>query len=280
MTGAGLEVGKGVLDLTGLSGFPLFLDGDGAPVYGPDVVVEERRARMLDDLAPVALEPASCHGSRAVAYYMDNGVYRRADAVRLAGLALRFEVTLIPARRLGREYVKTLGHVHSVDPQSGMTWPEICEVVVGTAHFLLQTLDPDGPSAGRAWLVEAKAGQKVILPPDLDHLTINPGPGPLLFTDVIALGVTADYERFRAARGAAYLEVEGAEGGTLVPNPAYRSVPPLERLLPREYPDLALSEGEPLYTAFVRTRGEKWAFLTDPRRFWGSFPDLASGYGS
>ena len=268
-----------MLDLGAVSGLALALGDEGKLVFGPDVVVEEHKERLLHALVPVALEPGACRGSAEVAYYMDNGVYRRLDAPLLAGLPFRYELTLIPDRPIGRECMKTFGHLHSPEPQSGITWAEVCEVVLGTAHFILQTLDPAGPQATKAFYVEARAGEKVIIPPDLDHCTINPGPGPLVFSDVIALGVSGNYERFRAAHGAAYLEV--VEGGQrrFIPNPAYRAVPPLVRLELSGYPELGLTAGEPLYTAFVCSRGRHWPFLTDPRRFWQAFPDLRAALG-
>ncbi len=263
-----------MLDLETLAGLPLSLDDVGQVVFGPDVVVEETKVRLFDELAPVAMTPEACRGNREVAYTMYNGVYRQGDAARLAGVPMRYELTLFPARRMGREFVKTLGHLHSSEPKSGIDYPEVCEVLAGTAHFLFQTLDVSGPSASAAFYVEARAGEKVIIPPGLDHLTINPGPGPLLFSDVVALGVTGIYDRFKAAHGAAYLEI--AENGQprFIPNPTYRTVPPLSRVALRDYPDLRLTRDDPLYTAFVDNRGEKWPFLTDPGQFWPAFPDL------
>jgi glucose-6-phosphate isomerase len=268
-----------MLDLRPLSGLPLALDDSGLLVLGPGVMVDEHKERLLDALTPVALDPEACRGSREVAYYMDNGVYHQDDADRLADLPLRYELTLIPPRRLGREFVKTFGHVHHPEPRSGMAWAEVCEVLVGTAHFLLHTLDLEGPGASKAFYVEATVGQKIVIPPDLDHLTINPGPEPLLFSDVIALGVTGDYDRYRATRGGAYLEVAESGQPRFIPNPSYREVAPLRKIELGDYPELGLAGDEPLYTAFVRTRGEKWPFLPDPSRFWATFPGLAEAIG-
>ncbi len=265
-----------MLDLSRIAGLPLSLNENGLLAFGPDVVVDEHKERSLGALAPVVLEPDVCRGSQEIAYYMYNGVYRRTDAARLAGLPLRYELTLIPPRRIGREFIKTFGHIHSLEPKSGLPWAEVCEVVLGTAHFLFQTLDPAGPSADRAFYVEAIAGQKIIIPPGVDHLTINPAPEPLLFSDVIALGVSGDYGRYRASRGAVYLEIDDGGKPCFIPNPAYRRVPPLRRLELRDYSTLALTTDEPLYTAFVRTRGENWGFLTDPSLFRSAFPDLTA----
>ncbi len=269
-----------MLDLTTIAGLPLGLDDAGQMVFGPDVVVDESKARLVDELVPVAMEPEACRGNREVAYYMANGVYRRGDAGRLADLPFRYELTLIPERRIGREYVKTFGHIHTPEPQSGLAWCEVCEVLVGTAHFIYQTLDPSEPGATLAYYVEARAGEKILVPPDLDHATINPGPGPLVFSDVVALGIGGNYDRFRATRGAAYYEVVDGGQPRFVANPAYRRVPPLRQVAVRDYPALDLTRDEPLYTAFLRGRAEKWGFLADPRLFASSFRDLAAEIGA
>jgi glucose-6-phosphate isomerase, archaeal len=257
------------------------LDETGQIIFEPEIVVNESKVRRLDELTPVALDPETCRGSQEIAYYMYNGVYLQSDAPRLAGVPMRYELTLIPAHRLNREFVKTCGHLHTTEPASGLTYAEIYEVLVGTAHFFFQTLDLAGPDATQALYVEAQAGDKVIIPPGFDHLTINPGPGPLLFSDVISLEARGIYERYRASRGAAYLEVAGpAEPAHFIPNPAYRAVPSLRQVTPGDYPALHLTRHEPLYTAFVQTQGEAWMFLTDPGRFQSTFPDLAAEFGT
>jgi glucose-6-phosphate isomerase len=261
-------------DLGALSGLPIALDDDGLMVFDESVVVDDHRVRLLDELTPVVMEPDRARGSREIAYFMDNGVYCRGDAERLAGVPMRYELTLMPPRTVGREYVKTFGHIHRPEPISGLEWTEVVEVLTGTAHFQLQTLDLTGPDADVVYLIEAGPGEKVLLPPGFDHCTINPGNEPLLFSDVIALGVSGDYSRFVAARGAAYLEVVGDDGPTMIPNPTYRNVAPIRDVSLRDYPALRLTSDTPLYTAFVETRGELWPFLTDPRLFYPAFPDL------
>jgi glucose-6-phosphate isomerase len=263
-----------MVDLERISGLAMALDDKGQMVLAPDIVVDEYKVRLLDELTNVALEPDVCRGSEEIAYYMYNGVYRQDDASQLDGVPMRYELTLIPPRRMGREFVKTFGHRHCPEPESGMDYAEVCEVLVGTAHFLFQTLDVEGPGASIAVYVEATAGQKVLLPPGFDHCTINPGPEPLLFSDVIALGASGIYDRFRAVRGAVYLEVAEDGGAQFIANPTYRDVPPMERIELKNYPDLHLTTDEPLYTAFVQSKGQDWSFLTDPRRFWPAFPDL------
>jgi glucose-6-phosphate isomerase, archaeal len=261
-------------DLAALSGLPVKMEASGQLSFGPDVVIAETGVRRLWELAPVALAADACRDRDDIVYYMYNGIHRVRDAERLRGVPLRYELTLIPPRRIGDEFVKTHGHIHNSEQESGLSYAEVCEVLVGTAHFVLQTLDPDEPSASVAYLVEVKPGEKIIIPPGYDHLTINPGDEPLLFSDVIALSVHGIYDRFRASRGAAYLEVAHDGQMAFEANPAYLSVPDLQRVKVHEYPAHNLTCDIPLYTALIEGQGRRWDFLVDPGRFWHSFPEL------
>ena len=263
------------MDLRTMSGLPLSIDAQGKLRVDSEVVVDEYRTRVLDELTAVYLDPQACRGQQ-VAYEMFNGVYARKDLPRLEGLAVRYELTLFPALLIGSEYVKTLGHIHLPESRSGIDNPEICEVVLGRAHFFFMKLNPDGTSASEAFFVEVSAGQKIIIPPGYDHLTINPGPGPMLFADVIALGVGGNYARMKAAGGAAYLEVEKNGSAAFIPNPRHVSHPPLHQLGVMEFPEIHLTAEQPLYTAFVESRAQDWEFLWRPELYRDQYPGLDS----
>ncbi len=253
------------LDLSEHAGLPIHLTPAPQLEFGAGVVVDEFKIRHFSELSAVYLD-LSVAGDEA-AYFMYNGVYREADAPLLAEAGLRYELTLFPDRRIGHEYVKTLGHLHAAEPQSGIDYPEICEVLHGVAHFFFQKFGAAPHTALEAFYVEVHSGEKIIIPPGYHHLTINPGPGPLLFSDVVAPGVSGLYEDFKQAGGAAYLEVEKAGGAQFVPNPRYSAAPPLARLRPRQFPDLNLSPAQPLYQALLERRGAGWEFLRQPAQF-------------
>jgi glucose-6-phosphate isomerase, archaeal len=261
------------MDMNATSGLPIQLDGSGKLHLDPDVIVDEYKTRVLDELTPVYLDQQACHGSQ-VAYEMFNGVYAGKHREILQGLPVRYELTLFPEMKVGPEYVKTLGHIHLPDLRSGIDHPEICEVITGRAHFFFMKLNPDGASAAEAFFVEVCAGEKIIIPPGYEHLTINPGPGPMLFSDVVSVQVGGNYERMKSARGAAYLEVERNGLPIFIPNPQYHSVPPLLRVEVRDFPALGLTSHKPLYSVFVETRGADWEFLWRPELYQAIFPDL------
>jgi glucose-6-phosphate isomerase len=77
-------------------------------------------------------------------------------------------------RNLGGEYVKTKGHHHPENP-AGTGYPELYEVLDGTAHFQLQTKALDD-----VVLIEVHKGDIIAIPPGYGHVTINPSPGQTL----------------------------------------------------------------------------------------------------
>lgn len=263
------------LDLHAISGLPLALDAQGKLVLSADVKVKEYRARTFAELTAVYLARTACSAD-TIAYEMFNDLYLNEDCEWVKKLPVRYELTLFPDLKIGPEYVKTLGHIHLKDPRSGIDHPEICEVLVGKAHFLFMKLDLEQRSASSAFYVEVTAGQKIIIPPGYDHLTINPGPGPMLFSDVVSREVGGNYDRMKAMGGAVYLEVDRHGMPEFIPNPSYTSHPPLQRFSPREFPELNLTKGEPLYTAFRRNQAREWDFLIWPERFAGQFPNLSA----
>lgn len=263
------------MDLSAISGLPMRLDQVGNLIFDSEVLVEEYRLRVFDELTPVYLDEQSCRGNQ-VAYEMFNGVNLQKDQDRVGGLPVRYELTLFPALKIGREYVKTLGHIHVPEIRSGIDHPEICEVLVGRAHFFFMKGNLDEASPDEAFFIEVRAGQKMIIPPGYDHLTINPGPGPMLFSDVVSRDVRGNYERMKAARGAVYLEVEENGVPAFIPNPHYRSYPLLQQKYTREFANLSLTIHKPLYSAFVETCAQDWEFLWRPELFHAEFPTVDS----
>ena len=62
-------------------------------------------------------------------YYMFREVYRKGE--------IRFDITLIKAMEIEDEFSKTYGHAHPKAIE-GMSYPEVYQVLLGEATFLLQ----------------------------------------------------------------------------------------------------------------------------------------------
>ena len=246
-------------DLSDRAGLGLALRR-GTAWLGSDVAVEEDRVRRLSELAPVLAEPVGRQGRR-VEYRMLNGVREAADT-NLRDLALRYELTVMGGRPIGSEAAKTFGHVHVRPPGAAFGYPEVVEVVHGEAGFLVQDLrqGPDGPLSTMAWLVRARPGDWVILPPELAHTTIDLGAGPLVFSDVIDRRAAGIYAGVAKAAGFAW---QVRRDGRLVRNPHYADVP---RLIEIDAADWSGPAAGVLYRIFRQDPGA-FAWLSDPAMF-------------
>lgn len=255
-------------DLSVRAGLPLTLSA-GRIRPGAGVVAEEDLVRRLADMRAVVADSVGRHGRR-IEYRMLNGVQRSEDA-QLADLPLRYELTAMHGRPVGWEAAKTLGHVHVCPPGVPVGYPEVVEVLHGVAGFLIQDLadGPDGAQSRRAWLVRAEPGDWVVLPPDLAHVTIDLGTGPLVFSDVIDRRARGIYAGVAAARGFGWYVA--ADGG-LRPNPRYARPPRLEEVTAADWSGPAPA---PLYRYF-RDDPSRLEWLSDPASFENVAPALAA----
>lgn len=171
-------------------------------------------------------------------------------------LAVRYDITVVLPVRLGREYNKTKGHYHS-EYKPGLCYPELYQVLEGEAHILLQKRS--GDTVSDIALVIARAGEIVLVPPNYGHVTINPTDTTLKMANWVSTRVQSFYEPFEQKGGGAYFELCD---GQLVPNLRYGSLPRLRVISAREYPDLGLRHGQPIYD-LIKTP-ERLKFLSYP----------------
>src|SRR4030042_2389134 len=84
-------------------------------------------------------------------YYMYRGIKTRDD--------LRYDITVIPPRMLGKEFVKTKGHEHTGN------FGELYTVLEGKAIYLLQKYEKGKKNKIKdVYCVKAKKGESVIIP--------------------------------------------------------------------------------------------------------------------
>ncbi len=138
-------------------------------------------------------------------YHMYRSVY--------SNIALRFDMTLLPARMLGEEFNKTYGHYHP-QVEEGLSFPEIYQVLSGDAIFLLQKKTHDGSVDALA--VDVKEHDVVLIPPNYGHVAINPSnEKPLLTSNLVFNGFESDYEDYERYHGAShYYTMEGLTQNT------------------------------------------------------------------
>jgi glucose-6-phosphate isomerase len=133
-------------------------------------------------------------------YYMYRDLFlSRSDGEKLREHGLRYDITIIPPGMLGREYIKTAGHYHPKVPNGRVTFPELYEVLDGEALYLLQNLD-----LSDVVVVNASAGDKVLVPPNYGHITINRSNKTLKMANFVARNFSSLYDPYKEKAGGAY----------------------------------------------------------------------------
>ncbi|NPV69622.1 MAG: glucose-6-phosphate isomerase [Firmicutes bacterium] len=250
-------------DLREISGIPISVDGldvrfsDGLTAVKPSV----RRLQEIRDV----LYNQTAAGPEDL-YFMYRGVVLPEHRSIAECHSIRYDITVIRPGAIGTEYIKTAGHYHAHVPGESVEYPEIYEVLSGRAHYLLQRPGEQPGTVDDVVVVEAGPGDKVVMPPGYGHVTINPGPEPLVMCNLVEATFTSNYGPYRQARGAAFYEVENGDKGVFVPNEHYGYAPAPRLVDPADLPELGLRRGVPLYTCMI-TEPERLAFLVRPQDF-------------
>ncbi len=201
-------------------------------------------------------------------YYMFRDVSKdEEDANKIKERGLRYDVTIIPPRTLGSEFVKTAGHYHPYLTGSKLTYPEMYEVLEGDAHYLLQKREEERgiEKITDVVVVKAKKGDTVIIPPNYGHVTINPSEATLKMANWVARTFSSIYEPIRGRGGAAYFELTT---GAFIKNERYETVPGIRFLKPSDtwLKELELDKCSEMYE--LLREPEKLDFLVNPDRWF------------
>lgn len=146
--------------------------------------------------------------------------------------SLRYDLTKIRAELFGRELPKTAGHYHS----AGMA--EMFEVLEGRSYSLMQKNGDGAGNIAEAYLVEAEAGDSIVILPDFGFCTINAGKdSDLIVSNWIDVSVQNIYEDIRKFKGLCYYALSGDGKMSFEKNENYREVPALVRLRPKPLPE-------------------------------------------
>lgn len=185
-------------------------------------------------------------------YFMYRGVEEREHKEIFRAHNIRYDITVIPPKVVMGEYIKTVGHFHPVKANTGLSYSEYYEVLDGQALYLLQKNDQEG-EAEEVILIEAKKGDKVYIPPNYGHITINPGKRTLVMANLVEAAFKSDYEPIKRKKGAAvYCFRDDFSGYAIVPNNNYtRQVEP-KRVKAAEWPSpIPVSKKNSFYDLFV-----------------------------
>ncbi len=219
--------------------------------YGGKKFIPE--VRTFEELKCVLIEPEKVRQDMKHAYYMYRGVEQK-------GL-IRYDITIIPFARIGKEYNKTLGHYHPLaDHEKKLSYPEVYQVLHGNASYILQELDYDSKEVKQVIIIEAKAGDIVYIPPNHGHVTVNPKAELLVMANLVDCTFSSDYKPFVEKKGAAYYITQDG----IIKNTNYSDGIPLKKLKANQHENHKMKkifrENDILHTLLYDS--EKLGFLS------------------
>jgi glucose-6-phosphate isomerase len=230
--------------------------------YGSDVFGPEPESRRLEAIRHSLLDP-QCDGPDP-AYVIAMDVGRESHRQELLRRQLLYGVVAFAEGRLGREPVRSQGHVHRVSEHSGWRPPELYEIWSGRACIYMQ--EDAAADPGRCFAVIAEIGDVVLVPPGWAHATVSADPANrLVFGAWCDRDYGFEYHAVRSYGGLAWFPILNSHSGLdWLPNPRY-----VQRELivkdPRPYTEFGLEPGVPIYKQFERN--------ADAIQ-WVSFPGL------
>lgn len=146
-------------------------------------------------------------------YYMYRGIEEEDG--------LRYDITVIPSRMLGKEYVKTKGHEHVGNYQ------EVYIVLEGEAIFFMQK---GKEKIEDVFAIKAKKGEVAVIPSNYAHITINPSDKDLKMANWMAEEAKSNYAPIQRMEGGCYFYALNG----WIKNNNYSEVPEIRFQEPRQ----------------------------------------------
>lgn len=168
----------------------------------------EPEVRFLDDLGRVLYDKEWLKTTpNFPVYYVYQGIKKKDG--------LRYDITEIPAKMLGREFPKTKGHEHYGQYQ------ELYTVLEGRALFLAQKKENN--QIEDVYIVKAKKNETVIIPSFYGHVTICSGKKKLKIANWVSEKCQNNYDLFEKMEGACYYYTKDG----WIKNKNYKKIPKL-----------------------------------------------------
>ncbi|NLT94594.1 MAG: glucose-6-phosphate isomerase [Clostridia bacterium] len=183
-------------------------------------------------------------------YYMYRSLYIDGDRERFEGNHIRHDVTVIPPNSFQGELVKTVGHFHPARNERE-TFPEYYEVLQGEALYFLQKNTEDN-DVEEAIFIRAKAGDKVFVPPNYGHVTINPCKETLVMANLVEANFKSLYAPIQEKKGPAFFCIMKDDEIEFIANPNYSNrVTPLVYSADEWEEPVQMEAGKRLYEMYL-----------------------------
>lgn len=227
----------------------------GQGVFGP---IPENRS--LEAIRHTLMDP-QCEGPETV-YSIAMDVGCEADKAAMVQRNLLYGAVTYAKGQLGKEPVRSQGHIHAVSPSCGLSTCEVYEIWNGQAYIYMQETAQDHP--GRCFAVLASPGEVVIVPPGWAHCTIV---GDITQNMTFGAWCVRDfgfeYGDVRKHGGVAWFPVVKERELVFVKNENYETETcTIKR--PRIYTEFGLEQGKPIYSQF-QENPDKFLFVSKPQ---------------
>lgn len=238
--------------------------------YGHDSFGPISEIRHLNDIRQSLLDYNAQGPDKLYSISMDVG--EKKDQEDLVNRGLLFGVVAYAKGKIGKEPVRSQGHIHSVSASTQYSTPEVYEIWNGEATILMQEYAKDNP--GRVYAVRAQKGDVVIVPPNWAHCTINSGvKEQLVFGAWCIRDFGFDYDEVRAHNGLAYYPTVGQNDEiNWIKNDKYNNSELIEKS-PEDYSNLNINQQMPIYKQYQEDH-ERFNFVTKPKDYmeiWKNF---------
>ncbi len=237
--------------------------------YGKEVFGSKLENRYLNDIRKSLMNKNLNEPNIVYSIAMDVG--KEKDKKILKELGLLFGIVIYQKGRLGKEPVKSQGHIHNISKFNNTSTAEVYEIWEGEGIIYMQEWVKDYP--GRCFAVNVKKGDIVIVPPYWAHCTINSNPNEnLVFGAWCVRDYGFLYEDIRKYGGLAFFPVlDYNDDIQWVKNNNYTKQKLIIKL-PRRYDEFGINE-KPIYTQFEEDN-EKFLFVVNPiiyKNYWNNF---------
>ncbi len=228
--------------------------------YGKDSFGPTVENRYLDSIRNNLMDP-HCDGP-AVVYSIAMDVGANKDRQNILDRHLLYGAVTYAKGTLGKEPVRSQGHIHAVSKSCGMSTCEVYEIWNGAAYIYMQETAHDQP--GRCFAVYAREGDVVIVPPNWAHATIVAD-----ITQNLTFGAWCvrdygfDYADVRAHKGVAWFPIVNDNQIDFIANPHYQK----SQLIIKEariYEEFQIRKGIPIYQQFVENP-DLFLFVSQPQ---------------
>lgn len=246
-------------------GFPVSITGDSMGfVYGEGVFGPEPKRRKLDEIRSSLLD-SHCGGPEDVyCIAMDMGMEK--DRRDLIARNLLYGAVTFARGSMGREPVRSQGHIHGVSLLCGSSTCEVYEIWDGKGCVYMQERGED--NAGSCYAVTGSPGDVIIVPPGWVHAAVNMDPEKTMtFGAWCVRDYGFEYDAVRRHGGIAFFPLLTEQGSIVWKRNKNYTGGCLTVKQARACREFGLEPQKPLYRQY-RENPSLFDFVTRPRDFY------------